>query len=778
MEVIKRNGQVEEMIFRKFKKVIDFAVEGTGLSALELEQALLPQLKNRMHTKEIQRILIQTAVEKTSVREPAWDRVAAKLYIYDLYKEAAINRGYSKKQFGYGSFYKLLKMLTEKGLYGKYVLAGYKKSQVDELGSYIKPERDYLMTYVGVKTLAERYCVKGYDKEVYELPQEAFMGVAMAIALAEKPEERVQWAKRFYDAMSLLQMTVATPTMSNARKPFNQMSSCFIGMMEDSLESIFHVNSLFSQVSKYGGGMGIYIGKVRATNSDIRGFKGTSGGIVPWVRIINDTAVACNQLGVRNGAVSVTLDIWHRDIWEFLNLKTNNGDERRKAHDIFPAVSIPDVFMRQLRKETRVRDGKFYLMCPHEIRRVMGWSLEDFYDETPGEDGEFTRRYWECVDHPDIPKEEVNAVDLLKAIIKSDTETGTPFQFFRDTVNRMNPNKHAGMIYSSNLCMEINQNMSPCGPVVSRRFKDKDGNEVVAETRRSGDFVVCNLASLNLGRVHTEESIAQVVPVAVRMLDNVITVNNLPVREAEITNGKYRAIGLGSFGYHHMLALNGIPWESEEHLRKADELYELINYYAIRTSCELAREKGAYPLFAGSEWETGAYFERRGYTVDADEERREGEGDFRESMRARWRELAREVARHGMRNGYLLAVAPNGSSSQYGGSTQSIDPIYAKFYLDEKKNQVIPIIAPDLNQETFWLYKEAHTIDQSWSIRACAVRQRHIDQSQSFNLYITPQTKAAEIAQMYIQAWEAGVKTLYYTRSRSAEVEECVSCTA
>jgi ribonucleoside-diphosphate reductase alpha chain len=291
-------------------------------------------------------------------------------------------------------------------------------------------------------------------------------------------------------------------------------------------------------------------------------------------------------------------------------------------------------------------------------------------------------------------------------------------------------------------------------------MKDKDGNEYVVETRESGDFVVCNLGSLNLGRTNTEETIAQVVPVVVRMLDNVITINNLPVKEAEITNAKYRAIGLGSFGYHHMLAINGVKWESDEHLEMADRIYELVNYHAIKASCELAKEKGSYTFFEGSEWQTGEYFKRRDYTS------------------AEWQALAAEVSANGLRNGYLMAVAPNGSSSQYGGSTQSIDPIYSKFYMDEKKNQVIPIIAPDLNPQTFWLYKEAHKIDQTWSIKACAARQRHIDQSQSFNLYITPETKATEIAQMYILAWTLGVKTLYYTRSRSAEVEECAACSA
>lgn len=636
MQVIKRNKQLEELNFSKLKRVIDFAVEkvkSKEINALALEEQLIPQLKNNMTTKSIQEILIQTAVEKTSIEQPEWDKVASRLYLYDLYKEASINRNNNKSQFGYGNFKKLVKLLIEKKLYGDYMKA-YSNADLEILGSYIKPERDDLLTYIGSRTLATRYCVRGYDGEVLELPQEAFMGVAMAIALAEKPSERVKYAKKFYDVMSQLLMTEATPTMSNARKPFNQLSSCFIGTMDDSLESIYQVISSFAQVSKYAGGMGIYIGKVRAINSDIRGFKNTSNGVISWIKVINDTAISCDQLGVRKGSVSVTLDIWHRDIWEFLNLKTNNGDERRKAHDIFPAVSIPDLFMKQLKNKE-----KFYLFCPHEIRKVMGWSLEDFYDDDENE--EFTKRYWECVNNPNIPKEEVNPIDIMKAIIKSDTETGTPFIFYRDTVNRMNPNKHCGMIYSSNLCMEITQNMSVNGELL-RKTINQNGETYIVEQRKAGDFVVCNLGSINLGRVHTEEMIADVVPTMVRMLDNVISINNLPVDEAKITNRKYRAVGIGTFGYHHALAINKIKWESEEHLQFADKIYELINYYAIKASMELAKEKGKFQEFNQSEWHTGRYFDRRNYVSD------------------RWIELKQQVAENGMRNGYLIAVAPNG----------------------------------------------------------------------------------------------------------------------
>lgn len=748
MEVVKRNGTKEAFNISKVEKVIRFACQNDEQYKQFLDELKI-QLKNEISTKDLQKSLIQMAVEKTSVSEPHWDSVASKLYLYDKIKEAGVNREYRK--FGYGNFYKFIKSMTEKGLYGEYILKGYKKSEIEELGDYIKPERDFLLTYVGIKTLVERYCVKGHKKEVYELPQEAYMGVAMALALAEKEDERVKYAKEFYDVMSQLLMTVATPTMSNARKPFSQLSSCFIGTVDDSLESIYNVNDLFAQVSKHGGGMGIYIGKVRAKRSDIRGFEAMSGGIVPWIKLINDTAIAVDQLGQRKGAVSVTLDIWHRDIFDFLELKTNNGDERRKAHDIFPAVSIPDLFMKQLREK-----GKFYLFCPHEVRRVTGYGLEDFYDD--GVSNEFTKHYWECVENPDIPKIEVSAIDLLKPIIKSCTETGTPFLFFRDNVNRMNPNKHCGMIYSSNLCTEIMQNMSPNGEL-SRSSVVIDGDTIVVEKRKSGDFVVCNLASLNLGRTHTNEMIEYVVPKAIRMMDNVIDLNYYPVEEARITNKKYRAVGLGQFGYHHMLVLNDIRWESDEHLEFADKIYEKINLEAVKASAMLGAERGSYSMHEGSEWNTGKYFELRNYSGEE------------------WSKV-RELARVAMRNGYVMATAPNGSSSLYGGSTQSIDPIYLKFYYDEKKGQVVPIIAPDLNPKTMWLYKEANTIDQFWSIKANAVRQRHVDQSQSFNLYITPQTKSSELAKMYMTAWELGIKTIYYTRSLSIEVEECVSCSA
>ncbi|MBE5397874.1 MULTISPECIES: ribonucleoside-diphosphate reductase subunit alpha [Brevibacillus] len=743
IQIVKRNGEQEDLRIDKLKKVIGYACKDyPACDPLELEMDACIQFRDGMTTKEIQRIVMQTAVEKTSVETPEWQFVAARLLAYDLYKDAAINRGY-RGHFGYGDFTELVHTLTEKGLYGSYLLETYSDEEIQELQAYLKPERDELFNYAGLRLLADRYLIKDYDKGVMELPQERFMIIAMHLAMKE--QDKLKHAKDFYDILSKLEITVATPTLANAGTPHHQLSSCFIDTVDDSLSGIMNTAGATSMVSKFGGGVGIYLGKVRSRGSSIRGHKGASGGIVPWTRLYNQIAISVDQLGTRAGAFAIYLDVWHADILDFLLLKTNNGDDRMKAHDIFPGVCIPDLFMERVKER-----GMWYLFDPHEVREVMGFSLEDSYGE------EFARRYELCVQEEKLTiKTEIPAIEIMKRIMASAFETGTPFIFFRDTVNRANPNKHAGMVYSSNLCTEIMQNMSPT-VFVSEELEDGE----VVYRYRPGDFVVCNLSSLNLGRLQSTEDIARIVPIQMRMLDNVIDLNYYPVKQAEATNQKYRAVGLGTSGYHQYLAQNGIKWESEEHIEAADKLYEEIAYQAIKTSMELAREKGTYRVFEGSEWQTGEYFERRGYTDE------------------RWASLKEDVARYGMRNAWTFAVAPTGTTSLIAGSTASTDPVYAKFFVEEKRSGNIPQTAPNLNENTFFYYKEAHRIDQQWSIRAAGARQVHIDQAQSFNLYITPQITAPEFLDLYIQAWENGLKTIYYVRNQSVEVEDCVSCSA
>ena len=754
----KRDGRYEPLSVEKTKKMIAFACLGLdACDPIELEMDSKLQFVDGMSTKEIQKVLVQTAIEKVIQKRDDgfgnmvnrtntdWQFVAARLFLFDIYKEAAINRRY--KAFGYGNFVDLVRTLVASGKYASFFVDEYTEAELEELGDYIKPKRDYLFNYEGIKLLADRYLVRGYDKEFFELPQERFMAIAMHLALVEG-ENKVEYAKKFYDLMSELKMTTATPTLANAGTPFHQLSSCFISGVDDNLWSIYDVNSKFSRVSKHGGALGIYIGKVRALNSDIRGYKNSSGGVIPWIRLYNDTAVAVDQLGKRKGGATVTLDIWHKDFYEFVELRTNNGDDRRKAHDIFPALSVPNIFMERL-----MARESFTLFDPHEVERVMGYSLEDFYDEV--DEKEFTKRYLECENHPDLHGIEVPALDMMKKVMKSAVETGTPFLFFRDTVNQANPNKHAGMIYASNLCHEIAQNVGFTN--LQAEIINEDGS--ITTKTEVGDMVTCNLNSINLGAIEDEELEANIA-LQIRMLDNVITINQFPVPEAKMTSEKYRAIGLGTSGYHHYLVRHGIDWETEEHVQTADRLFEDIAYYAIKASMELAKEKGAYPAFYGSEWETGKYFERRGYTSE------------------RWLALKEDVKKYGLRNGYLIAVAPTGSTSNIANTTAGIDPIFRKYFVEEKKGSFTPKTAPELNQKTFWLYKEAHNINQQWSIRANAARQRHIDQAQSFNLYITPQVKAKEILDLYVEAYKQGVKTIYYIRNQSLEMDECTSCSS
>lgn len=478
------NGSVP-ILQNNLLQVIQSACQGLdGCDPETLHTKVEPQLREGMSPQDLMKALIQAAVERTSVEEPDWQYAAARLLLRDVYGQAAYNRG--SKNPGYGDFYALIERLERMGRYGRYIREQYTKEEIDELERYVEPERDYLFNYVGLKQLMDRYVIRGEDGEVLELPQELFMGVAMHLAIKEV--NRVQRAKEFYDVLSKLEATVATPTLSNARKPFHQLSSCFIDMPEDDLISIYETDKAFARVSKFGGGMGIYVGKIRARGAAIRNHKGASGGVIPWIRNYNNTAVSCNQLGVRSGAVAIYLDVWHKDIQDFLQLKTNNGDERLKAHDIFPGVCIPDEFMRRV--ETR---DMWYLFCPYEVERVMGFRLEDSWGE------EFERRYHACIQNPALDRIEVPAIEIMKRILQSTFETGTPFVFFRDTANRMNPNKHAGMIYCSNLCTEIMQNMKP---MQMTEEADEEGNIVVRY--KPGEFVVCNLSSLNLGRCKSQ----------------------------------------------------------------------------------------------------------------------------------------------------------------------------------------------------------------------------------------------------------------------------------
>ena len=739
-EYVEDEGLIE--VLAKIQK--DFTTEGYELD--RLYRKFLSFVKPSSALNEKIELLIKASSELTSKENPNWEYISARIYAYKIHKEIS----HYEKEWHIVDFKSKIEVLTKANLYGEYILENYSSDDIDELEKYIDDSRDELFTYSSLDLVYKRYLICDSHKKVIETMQEMFMGIAMHLAIPEK--DRVSFAKKVYDVLSNLKATVATPTMSNARKPFHQLSSCFIDTVPDTLKGIYRSIDNFAQVSKHGGGMGLYFGKVRASGSDIRGFKGVAGGVIRWIKLANDTAVAVDQLGVRQGSCAVYLDVWHRDIPEFLNLRTNNGDDRMKAHDVFPAICFPNLFWR-LAKENI--NSNWYLFCPHEVKEIMGFCLEDYYGE------EWEEKYKLCVKEPRLDKRVLTVKDLVKLILKSQVETGTPFIFNRDNANNTNPNSHKGMIYSSNLCTEIMQNMKEILDT-DEKILQIDGEDHVVTDVKAGDFVVCNLASLVLGNIdlQNDEEMEFVVSTMIRALDNVIDLNYYPTPFAKITNAKYRAIGLGTSGYHHALVKNKIMWQTEEHLEFMDKVYEKINYYAIKESSKIAEEKGSYKYFEGSEWQTGKYFEKREYNSKE------------------WIELKEQVAKNGLRNAYLLAVAPTGSTSIIAGTTAGVDPVMMRYFLEEKKGSIIPRVAPDLTPETFWLYENAHEVDQTWSIKAGGIRQRHIDQGQSLNLYITTDYKMSQILNLLILSCEVGLKSIYYIRSKSLDIEECDSCSA
>ncbi len=716
--------------------------------------------KDSVNADDLVDHLIREAESRVDLTTPEWEHFAARLYLRRLYKRASRNRFYDAGQ-KYGSFVGLQESLADRNVYSNDILKSYSKEELIEAGKMIEAERDKLFAYNGLYLLATRYLATDNSRGVFELPQERWLTIALYLMQDEKTRERrMQLVGEAYWALSNLYMTVATPTLANAGKVGGQLSSCFIDTVDDSLQGIYDSNTDVARVSKHGGGVGAYLGYVRSSGSAIRGVSNSSGGVVPWIKQLNNTAVSVDQLGQRKGAIAVYLDIFHRDIESFLDLRLNNGDQRLRAHDVFTSVCVPDLFM-----EAVERRGDWYLFDPHEVKRIKGWYLQDFFDEKRGE-GSFRKKYEEVVADERITRKTVKAIEIFKRIMVSQLETGNPFMFYRDEVNRKNPNKHEGMVYSSNLCTEILQNMSP-----TRMMQEIiSGNQIVT-TKKAGDFVVCNLSSINLGRAITVQAeqadllgadvLERLIPIQVRMLDNVIDLNQLPVPQATITNQKYRAIGLGTFGWHHLLAQKSIHWNAPEAETFSDELYERINYLTIQASMQLAKEKGTYSVFRGSDWHNGDYFRARDYNSP------------------QWLDLAAQVAVNGVRNAWLMAVAPNMSTAQIAGSTASIDPIYSAFYYEEKKDFRRPVAAPGLSLETYPYYeKGAYKVDQFASVRQNARRQRHVDQSISFNFYVPSTIRASTLLDLHMTAWKEGLKTTYYVRSNDIDIAECEWCSS
>lgn len=771
LTVQKRNGRIEPLDISKIQKYTSSAVQGLdNVSQSELEVDAKIQFRDKITTEEIQKTLIKTAVDKIDIDRPNWTFVAARLFLYDLYHKV---NGHT----GYGSFAEYLDRGEKEG---RIVLGLKAKYDLKDLEAHLKPERDLQFNYLGIKTLHDRYLIKNKQGRPIELPQHMFMAIAMFLAQNELNSQ--DWAKKFYDVISKFEVMLATPTLSNARTPRHQLSSCYIGSTPDNIEGIFDSYKEMSLLSKFGGGIGWDWNMVRSMGGMIDGHKNAAGGVIPFLKITNDIAIAVDQLGTRKGAIAVYLEPWHMDVSDFLDLKKNSGEERRRAHDLFPALWINDLFMKRVEENTI-----WTLFDPAETG-----DLSLVYGE------EFEKRYVAYEQDDKVAKEHIPAKDLWKKILTSYFESGSPFLCFKDNANKANPNNHTGIIRSSNLCTEIFQNTDPNHYKVKIVYNDqsfetyeesdliKVDSGVTKEAKKvtaldsingrdifivekemiEGKTAVCNLASVNLSKINTKEDIERTVPIAIRMLDNVIDLNFYPHAKVKHTNLKSRAIGLGVMGEAQMLAEQHIAWGSYEHFSKIDEVMEAVSYNAIHASSNLAIEKGTYPEFVGSKWSKGIF------PIDvANEEAKKlvDRGGLFGYMYD-WESLREKVKNNGMRNGYLMAIAPTSSISILVGTTQTIEPVYKRKWFEENLSGMIPVVVPNLSPDTWNFYTPAYELDQRVLIKAGAIRQKWIDQGQSLNIFITLDKASGKyLNDIYMLGWKLGIKSTYYLRSQSPE---------
>jgi len=861
IKILNRDGLLEPLDIKKIQRNTAPAVAGLkNVSQSDLELSAKLQFRNGMTTREIQQTLIQTAVDKIDIDKKDYEYVAARLLLYDMYNDVArrVPSRRPKTEFPEDNIsYPHLADYLEEAVKLKILRSDFVKVyNIFNLNKAIIAQNDLLYKYIGLRVLEQRYLYRTpIENEILELPQFRDMVIAMFLFHKEdapiyifknkdgsivnvesdlfesfdmnsdyeftgeylNPYNREALAIEYYKVLSFFKASNATPTKLNAGGNRHQLSSCFVGSTPDNIEGIFDSYKEMGLISKYGGGIGWDYSNLRAAGSIIDTKSKACKGPMSFVKIVNNIAVAVDQLGVRPGAIAIYMQDWHSNIFEFLELKKNSGEERLRAHDIFPAIWISDLFMERADKD-------------------LEWTLFDPYytpdlNELFGK--EFEERYVAYENDPTLPsiaKNTIKAKELLKAIIVSWYETGSPFFGFKDTINKTNTMKDAGIIRSSNLCTEILQNTKPdyYGMIVEFVSEKGERESVIFEENASvilsdgtvklakhltpldnilvtksdietcesdeedfledddddynsneivqkeifnvykrkistGETAVCNLASINLANANTKEDLEKVAPLVLRAVDNSIDLNFYINNKTKKTNLDYRSTGIGTMGEMEYIANKGIEFGSDEHIAEVRKIYSIIYFNLVKTSALLAREKGSFPLFDKSEWKKGIL------TVDyycTEEELSEWSGYSIEE----WREL-RELVKGGMRNAYLMAIAPTSSISILQGTTQCIEPVYKRKWYEENLLGNIAVLAPNLTADTYQYYTPAEEIDQFKLIKVNAERQKFVDQGISLNIFLKPNKiyTAKELREYLYAVWRSKTKTIYYLRNKSKE---------
>jgi ribonucleoside-diphosphate reductase alpha chain len=765
--ITKRDGSKEIFSIDKIRKTLEAAVSPEHRAAANIDtviQQVQREIYDGISSDELSRTTIMV-VRSMIERDPAYAEMAAQLALGDIYKSAFKDKDASSLAPTFAESYRKsfvanIKRGVELKLYDERVLT----FDLERLAAAIDPSRDRLLKYLGVATLQDRYFVKDQKTKAYlEAPQHFWMRVALGVALAEK-DKREEWAIQFYDVISGLHFVPSTPTLFHAGLPHPQLSSCYLNVVEDDLEHIFKVYGDNAQLSKWAGGIGTAWSKLRATGALIKKAGISSQGVIPFLKIANDVTVAINRSGRRRGATAVYLESWHYDIEDFLELRKNTGDERRRTHDMNTANWIPDLFMKRVRE-----DGQWTLFSPDEVpdlTEIYGKKFEEAYV-----------KYEAMADRGEIKLfKRMKAADLWKKMLGMLYETGHPWVTFKDPSNIRSPQDHVGTIHNSNLCTEITLNTS------------KD------------ETAVCNLGWVNFARHVTNgqfdrERVKQTVTIGMRMLDNVIDINFYPTKEARTSNMRHRPVGLGVGGFQDALYQLDIDFASERCVQFADTSMELISYYAILASVALAKERGAYESFKGSKWDRGLM------PIDTikmlEDERGEAIEVSRDST-LDWSVVRTAIKQFGMRNSNCMAVAPTASTSNIVSAVPSIEPIYKNIYVESNISGdftvVNPYLVEDLKRIGMWndavlnelkyndgsvapiagipetiknKYKEVFEVDMRWLVRAAAYRGKWIDQSQSLNIFFRG-TSGKELSEIYLYAWKMGLKTTYYLRTLAA----------
>lgn len=753
-KITKRNGAEAAFDQAKITATVERALAGFELDKNKLLETIPNFFKNGMPASEINKALILNALNLTSVLEPDWKNAAGRLRLFDLYKDVKNDRR-TNQAVPY-DYEKFLDFAVANGIYDPVITEKYNPEEIKQAASFINPAFDLVYDYAGINLLIKRYLCEFGDR-IVELPQEMFLTIALLIEQNENRSIRMSQVKDTYEKLADRKISLGTPLLMNLRRPNGNLSSCFITVMDDNRDSIFYVIDQISAISKFGGGVGVNISRVRCKGARIKGIKNSSGGVIPWIRIINDTAVAVNQQGKRKGAVTVSLDMWHLDIENFLELRTENGDQRMKAYDIFPQVVIPDLFMKKVEN-----NEKWLLVDPHEVREKYGREIADLWGE------EFENLYNQLYFDAGFGKLEmfkfVDAKELLKRLMKSQVETGMPYIAFKDTLNRYNPNKHDGIIVGTNLCTESHSNVRPT-KFSPKRIED---GKIISEAH-DGLVHVCNLVSVNLANIDDDRELESVCRTSVRILDNAIDFTTVPVPEGSLHNQRYRTIGIGAMGLADMLAKNNVPYINSADF--VDDLFEKMAIYNIQASIDAAQKKGTFGAYEGSDWSKGLIFGKRQIWFNANSKYKD-----------RWNKIFADLAKYGIRNSQISAIAPNTSSSLIQGCTASVLPIYSKFFVETHGKGSIPNCPPYI-RDKFWFYQENRNIDQRKIIEVMSRINKWIDTGISVELMynLNRDIRAKDIYDTIMDAWKKDIKTLYYTRTiqkdgSSAAKEECVSC--